>query len=146
MSLAIGVDIGGTKVAAGIVDETGQVIDRERRDTPDDVAHTEDAIVEVVELLAARHDVVAVGIGAAGWVANDNATVLFSPHLAWRDQPLRAHERRLGVAPDRVRTRIALDAEIHALAQPVLVLGMEGGAAADRLQDMTQALIVLDQQ
>ncbi|HZZ97583.1 MAG TPA: ROK family glucokinase [Jatrophihabitantaceae bacterium] len=88
--LAIGVDIGGTKVAAGVVDENGRVLDRERRDTPDDVAHTEDAIVEVVELLAARHDVAAVGIGAAGWVANDNATVLFSPHLAWRDQPLRA--------------------------------------------------------
>ena len=39
--------------------------------------------------LAARHDVVAVGIGAAGWIANDRATVLFSPHLAWRDEPLR---------------------------------------------------------
>jgi glucokinase len=33
--------------------------------------------------------VAAVGVGAAGWVSNDNATVLFSPHLAWRDQPLR---------------------------------------------------------
>ena len=38
----------------------------------------------------------AVGIGAAGWIANDNATVLFSPHLAWRDEPLRADlERRI---------------------------------------------------
>jgi len=33
--------------------------------------------------------VVAVGIGAAGWIANDRATVLFSPHLAWRDEPLK---------------------------------------------------------
>ncbi len=89
MTYAIGVDIGGTKVAAGVVDEAGQVIDRERRDTPGaDAARTEDVIVDVVLALAARHDVTAVGIGAAGWIANDRRTVLFSPHLAWRDEPL----------------------------------------------------------
>lgn len=91
MTLAIGVDIGGTKVAAGVVDDQGKVLDRERRDTPGaDAARTESVIVEVVEALQARHEVAAVGIGAAGWVAADNATVLFSPHLAWRDEPLRA--------------------------------------------------------
>ena len=90
MSLAIGVDIGGTKVAAGVVDEAGKVLDRERRDTPGSSAvRTQEVIVDVVSTLAARHDIEAVGIGAAGWIANDNATVLFSPHLAWRDEPLR---------------------------------------------------------
>ncbi|HVU91673.1 MAG TPA: ROK family protein, partial [Jatrophihabitans sp.] len=90
MTLAIGVDIGGTKVAAGVVDADGQVIDRERRDTPgQDVAQTESTIVEVVHALAARHEVTAVGIGAAGWIANDHSTVLFAPHLAWRNEPLR---------------------------------------------------------
>ncbi len=91
MPLSIGVDIGGTKVAAGVVDDQGGVIDRELRATPGhDVAETEAIIVEVVGELAARHDVCAVGVGAAGWIANDHATVLFSPHLAWRDEPLRA--------------------------------------------------------
>ena len=88
--LAIGVDIGGTKVSAGVVDDAGQVIDRERRDTPGaDAARTESVIVEVISELRTRHDVVAAGVGAAGWIANDNATVLFSPHLAWRNEPLR---------------------------------------------------------
>ena len=32
----------------------------------------------------------AVGIGAAGWVDNDQAVVRFSPHLAWRSEPLKA--------------------------------------------------------
>jgi len=46
VALAIGVDIGGTKVAAGVVDEQGQVIDRERRETPGrDVAETETTIM-----------------------------------------------------------------------------------------------------
>jgi glucokinase len=90
VTLAIGVDIGGTKMAAGVVDDEGRVIDRERRDTPGhDVRETESIIVDVVQTLAARHEVQAVGIGAAGWIANDHATVMFSPHLAWRDEPLR---------------------------------------------------------
>ncbi|MGG6548666.1 UNVERIFIED_CONTAM: ROK family protein, partial [Prevotella sp. 15_C9] len=60
-----------------------------RRPTPGDVAGTEDAIAGCVAELADRYEVMAVGIGAAGWIANDRATVLFSPHLAWRDEPLR---------------------------------------------------------
>lgn len=90
MSFAIGVDIGGTKVAAGLVDEAGAIVDRERADTPGGVAETEQVIVEVVTALTDRHaDVTAVGIGAAGWISNDHNTVLFSPHLAWRDEKLR---------------------------------------------------------
>ena len=99
MGLAIGVDIGGTKVAAGVVDEDGQVLSMVRRPTPgDDVAGTEDAIAESIAELADRYDVVAVGVGAAGWIATDRATVLFSPHLAWRDEPVRdALVERIGM-------------------------------------------------
>ncbi len=90
MALAIGVDIGGTKIAGGVVDDAGTVIDTTRRDTPGtDVAATEAVIADVVRELSGRHEVSAVGIGAAGWIANDRATVLFSPHLAWRNEPLR---------------------------------------------------------
>jgi glucokinase len=99
VALAIGVDIGGTKVAAGVVDEDGQVLAMVRRPTPgEDVAGTEDAIAGVVAELTERYDVVAVGVGAAGWIANDRATVLFSPHLAWRHEPLRdALVERIGM-------------------------------------------------
>jgi len=99
VALAIGVDIGGTKVAAGVVDEGGGVLALVRRPTPnDDVAETEAVIAEVVTELAARYEVVAVGIGAAGWIADDRATVLFSPHLAWRNEPLRdALKGRIGL-------------------------------------------------
>ena len=44
MSLAIGIDIGGTKVAGGLVDERGTVIARARRDTPH--RSTKAAVVE----------------------------------------------------------------------------------------------------
>ncbi|MEV7227151.1 MULTISPECIES: ROK family glucokinase [Polymorphospora] len=90
MTLTIGVDIGGTKVAGGVVDEAGVVLAQVRRDTPaDDVAKTRDVIVEVVAELTAAYQVKAVGIGAAGWIDATGSTVLFAPNIAWRDEPLR---------------------------------------------------------
>jgi glucokinase len=90
---ALGIDIGGTKVAGGIVAPDGTVLATARRSTPGaSVVDTEDAITAVVEELAARHDgdLVGVGIGAAGWFDRTGDTVLFSPHLAWRGSTLRA--------------------------------------------------------
>ncbi|HEY2173250.1 MAG TPA: ROK family glucokinase [Mycobacteriales bacterium] len=99
MRLSVGVDIGGTKVAAGVVDERGNIVEHLRRATPtEDVIETEKVIADVVAELRSRHEVVAVGIGAAGWIALDRATVLFSPHLAWRNEPLRdALSERVGL-------------------------------------------------
>lgn len=91
---AIGIDIGGTKVAGGVVHLDGTVGRRARRDTPHRSTAprvVEDMIVDVVaELVEAEEDPVsAVGIGAAGFVAADRATVVFAPHLSWRHEPLR---------------------------------------------------------
>jgi glucokinase len=89
---ALGIDIGGTKVAGGIVAADGTIVATARRATPGaSVADTEDAIVAVVEELATRHDgeLVGVGVGAAGWFDRTGDTVLFSPHLAWRNSTLR---------------------------------------------------------
>ncbi|WP_168581317.1 ROK family glucokinase [Gephyromycinifex aptenodytis] len=95
-SYCLGVDIGGTKVAAGLVDECGTIRHRTRRDTPDRSRSpqvVEDTIVDAVEELleVAREEdarVEAIGVGAAGFVGADRATVVFAPHLSWRDEPL----------------------------------------------------------
>ncbi|MDQ1695066.1 MAG: glucokinase [Frankiaceae bacterium] len=90
MTLAIGIDIGGTKVAAGVVDENGQVLAQARRRTPSrDPEHLVDVVSEIVRQLLSEHQVGAVGVGAAGFVDADRKTVLFAPNLAWRDAPLR---------------------------------------------------------
>jgi glucokinase len=94
--LAIGIDIGGTKVAGGVVDAEGRILSETRRSTPgSDPRAVEKVIVEVVEELAAGHRISSVGIGAAGWMDLDAGTVLFSPHLAWRNEPLRANLQSL---------------------------------------------------
>ncbi|WP_397333812.1 ROK family protein [Ornithinimicrobium sp. INDO-MA30-4] len=104
--LTVGVDIGGTKVAAGLVDEEGQVHAFGRASTPHRSTEprvVEDVIVEVVQTLLGQAanqgmPVAAVGVGAAGFVAADRATVTFAPHLSWRGEPLR----------DRLEQRLSL--------------------------------------
>lgn len=104
--VSIGIDIGGTKVAGGVVDADGRITGRLRRDTPHrstSPSVVEDVIVGVVDELMTDldpDDVAAIGIGAAGFVAADRATVAFAPHLSWRDEPLR--DRLAGRLPKPV--------------------------------------------
>ena len=92
MTLTIGVDVGGTKVAGGVVDEDGTILAQHRVHTPArDAQATTDAIVSVIEVMRAGHDVEAVGLGIAGFVDVARSTVYFAPNLlGWRDGPLRA--------------------------------------------------------
>ncbi|MFL6112349.1 MAG: ROK family protein, partial [Catenulispora sp.] len=48
MTLTIGVDIGGTKILAGVVDEKGKLLDSVKVSTPEDSDQTADAIAEAV--------------------------------------------------------------------------------------------------
>ena len=80
MTLAIGVDVGGTKVAAGVVDEDGRIIAKLKRSTPAaSPARTEQAIADAVTELLGRYKVESIGIGAAGFVDRARATIVFAP-------------------------------------------------------------------
>ncbi|MEV6035215.1 ROK family glucokinase [Nonomuraea sp. NPDC052116] len=87
--LTIGVDIGGTKVAAGVVDDKGVIVEHTLRptaaDRPDLVAET---VADVVRELSAGRQIEAVGVGAAGFVDETRSMVRFAPNLAWREEPL----------------------------------------------------------
>ena len=109
--LTVGIDIGGTKVLAAVVDSSGQVLALERRPTiGHDVKLVEDTIVDLVEGFARQHDVAAVGIGAAGFVDVTRTVVMFSPHLDWRREPLRAR------VAERVRLPVVVDNDANAAA------------------------------
>lgn len=86
---AIGIDVGGTTTKAGLVSTAGEIVVRVDRPT-DPSAATKGAIGIVDELLERTGNlrVVAVGIGAAGFIAND--TVTFSPNLVFDDPNLGA--------------------------------------------------------
>jgi glucokinase len=99
MSLTIGVDVGGTKVAAGVVDKRGRIIEKLKRSTPSaSPERTAQVISDAVLELLGRHAVAAVGIGAAGFVDEVASSILFAPNLAWRDEPLKRHvEEHVGL-------------------------------------------------
>ncbi|MCF2531244.1 ROK family glucokinase [Yinghuangia soli] len=90
MGLTIGVDIGGTKILAGVVDAAGVVLDRVKVPTPGEPDAVAEAIGDAVRHLCQDREVEAVGLGAAGFIAADRATVMFSANVsAWVDEPLR---------------------------------------------------------
>ncbi len=99
MSLAIGIDVGGTKIAGGVVDESGSVLEELRVESPATDAHAIEAAIEkLVTELATRHHIEAVGVGAAGYIDKARSVVLFAPNLAWRDLDLKADlESTLGL-------------------------------------------------
>ncbi|WP_130013328.1 ROK family glucokinase [Serinicoccus sediminis] len=115
---AVGVDVGGTRVKAGLVDDRGRVLKATARPTPERTAAAatvESLVVEVVhELLGqvpvTRRPAVPVGVGAAGFVDAARGRVVFAPHLSWRDEPLRDRlTARLGRA-------VLVDNDAHAVA------------------------------
>ncbi|MFI1091294.1 ROK family glucokinase [Streptomyces sp. NPDC020917] len=98
MGLTIGVDIGGTKIAAGVVDEEGSILETVKVPTPSSPEGVVDAIVEAVRQVSTGHQIEAVGIGAAGYVDDKRATVLFAPNINWRHEALK----------DKVEQRVEL--------------------------------------
>jgi glucokinase len=100
---AIGVDIGGTKIAAGVVDDEGRILAKtKRRSKALDVDALDAAIVDACRELAEAHQIGAIGLAAPGFIGADQATVRFTPNLPWRDHPLR----------DRVAAGLGLDVPI----------------------------------
>jgi len=99
MALTVGVDVGGTKIAGGVVDERGRILATARRESPaTDTDAIGASIADLVAELRTAHDITAVGVGAAGFVDSSRSLVMFAPNLAWRDEPLRADlEKRIGL-------------------------------------------------
>lgn len=90
MSLTIGIDVGGTKIAGGVVDEDGTIVDETTIESPaEDSDAIVDGIADMVRELRGRHSIEAVGVSAAAFIDHSRATVYFAPNLAWRDVALK---------------------------------------------------------
>lgn len=96
---AIGIDIGGTKIAGALVDEAGQIIRDARVATPaGDSSAIVDAVVGLVEELSSGEMVIGVGVAAAGFIDAEQANIVYAPNLSWRNEPFKAKlEARLSI-------------------------------------------------
>ncbi len=115
----IGVDIGGTSVRAGVVDRYGTVLDTARAPTPTSEEALEGAIVSAVDTLATRHRVTGVGLAVAGFVTTDRRSVMFAPHLAWRN----------AAVADRISARLGLPVVLEHDANAAVLAEHRFGAA-----------------
>jgi glucokinase len=83
MGFTIGVDVGGTKVLGGVVNESGEVLKSARKDTPrEGGAALTQTIADVARELMQDFTVESVGVCAAGFVSSDRKTMLATPNIA----------------------------------------------------------------
>lgn len=96
---AIGIDIGGTKIAGGVVNANGEILLKKQYPSPaDDTQAMEDAVVALIRELSDEHEVAAAGVAAAGFISGNGSLVYYAPNIAWRNEPLKAKlEARLDV-------------------------------------------------
>jgi glucokinase len=115
----IGVDIGGTKVAAGVVDRTGKIVARSRGRMAAR-GNAEGGLRAVTETLDAllrdkkARGGAAIGISVPGWVDSAQGTLISAANIpCWKEYPLaREVAKHCGL-----RTRVGNDANVAALAE-----------------------------
>ena len=98
--LTLALDIGGTKIAAGLVDPDGTVVASQQSPTPDGSAEAIwDAVAELIARMTAGSQIRGVGIASAGPIHLPSGTVSPINITAWQDFPIR--ERVAAEVPDR---------------------------------------------
>jgi glucokinase len=117
----IGIDVGGTKILAGVVERDGTVVRTERRDTP--VESTEAFLTGLAGVVDRLRDdsVAAVGIGIPSTIDQREGISVFSVHVPLEGIPLREiAERYLGLP-------VAIDNDANAAAVAEWTIGAGRG-------------------
>lgn len=117
--LLIGVDIGGTKVAAGVVNTTGEIV-AEARGKMVARGSAEDGLRAVTDVLDSllrnprARSASAIGISVPGWIDSSRGTLIGAANIpCWKNFPLAPEIARRY----RLRARIGNDANVAALAE-----------------------------
>jgi glucokinase len=99
MAYAIGIDIGGTNLKAGVVSEREGLIELLQEPTQTSrEAQLIEQITTIVEKFSKEYALKGVGIGIAGLVNHEKGTIVTSPHLPVKQTPLKKIlEKRLGI-------------------------------------------------
>ncbi|GAA5152848.1 ROK family protein [Microbacterium pseudoresistens] len=119
MSLILGVDIGGTKIAAGVVDDDGEILDRRVCPTPSRKGGSAviAAVLAVTLSLREANPIHAIGVGSAGVIDPSNGSVLSATDSIadWAGTPLRGLLHEAAGLP----VAVCNDVHAHALGEAV---------------------------
>jgi glucokinase len=127
--VVVAVDIGGTKLAGGLVDGDGRLTERRRGSTPNDAGTDAEGLFQALVALVdpvvehAGEHAVAIGVGCGGPMTTGGELVSPLNIEAWRDFPLR------GRLAERYGLAVVVDNDAKALA---LAEGWIGAAAGRR--------------
>lgn len=124
MSLNIGIDVGGTKILAGVVDGTGAVVERVRRETPQTGgAEVTKSLAEIINELGTRHEISGIGLCSAGFLSADRRSIISNPNIPnWNGAELADEIERL------VGRKIILENDANAAAWGERQFGAGEGA------------------
>ncbi len=94
--MRIGIDIGGTKIVAGLVDESGRVIFKKKISTEKEKGYSaiKDSVAGLIKTVVREGNIEKkiierVGIACAGQIDKKTEKILFSPNLDWHNVPLK---------------------------------------------------------
>lgn len=122
MKYYVGIDLGGTNIKAGVVDDKGTIICKDRMKT--NAARDQLDIVRDMAMMAERvikqagkdtSEVEAIGIGSPGTPDNDTGYLIYANNLPFRNVPMRSEIRKHIDLP----VYIDNDANVAALAESV---------------------------
>jgi glucokinase len=128
-AIALGIDLGGTKILAGAVDGTGKIIGRGKLKTPfkSGAAALTEALVEASDLAlneagASRQRVSALAVAAPGAVDAEKGVMIRAGNLAVKNWDI---VKALGGAFPNARRRLGHDVRLAALAEARLGAGRD---------------------
>ncbi|MEH6994965.1 ROK family protein [Neobacillus drentensis] len=115
MKKAIGIDIGGTKIAAGIISESGELLNRkEVKSDPSDRESMFKQVVKAVEQVlegSSFSEIEGIGVGIPGKVDRENGIAVFQNNLPWQQFPITARlQEQFGATP------ITIDNDVYMAA------------------------------
>ena len=116
----IGIDLGGTFIKGGIVDDSGRIILEDKIPTESEKGNEQVAknIAKLTEILLKRanmttDDIVGIGMGVPGMIDSEKGEVVYSNNLGWEHFFIADAIKKLTSLP----VRIANDANVAALGE-----------------------------
>jgi len=133
MKYTIGIDLGGTNIVVGLVDEQYHILDKAAVKTEADKGfeYITDNMKKLVATLLERAgltaaDISSIGIGSPGTADKSTGAIIFSNNLHWHNAPLAATVQ----AKTGIRTLVGNDADCAALGEFVAGAGAKDSSMA----------------
>ena len=117
----VGIDLGGTFIKGGIVDETGDIVYSDKVPTESEkggdrvamnIAVLADTLMKAMNLK--KEDVIGLGMGVPGMIDSKAGNVIFSGNLKWKDFHI---AEKVSTLMGGMKVKIANDANVAALGE-----------------------------